>query len=42
MDQYFVIQLLGKGGEGQVLKCQNKKTRELFAIKRVEWDNLGT
>ncbi|KAL0491414.1 serine/threonine-protein kinase Nek [Acrasis kona] len=38
MDQYYVIQLLGKGSEGHVLKCQYKKTQEIVAIKRIEID----
>jgi NIMA (never in mitosis gene a)-related kinase len=39
MDQYHVIQLLGKGSEGHVLKCQYKKTQEFVAIKRIEIDS---
>jgi dual specificity protein kinase YAK1 len=40
MDQYFVVKLLGQGAEGHVLQCQNKKTNELLAIKRMEISNM--
>lgn len=40
MDQYYVIKILGRGSEGQVLLCEHKKTRESVAIKRMEWATL--
>jgi serine/threonine protein kinase len=40
MDQYFVVKLLGRGFEGQVVLCENKKTNEQVAIKRIELDTI--
>jgi serine/threonine protein kinase len=40
MDEYYVVNILGSGGEGQVLLAQHKKTHEEFAIKLMEWRSL--
>ncbi|KAF0978839.1 hypothetical protein FDP41_001909 [Naegleria fowleri] len=37
MDQYYIIKILGRGSEGQVLLAEHKKTHEEVAIKRMEW-----
>jgi NIMA (never in mitosis gene a)-related kinase len=37
MDQYYIIKILGRGSEGQVLLAEHKKTHEEVAIKRMEF-----
>lgn len=42
MDKYQVIKTLGEGTFGVVVKCVNKETNELVAVKRMKdkitWD----
>jgi len=40
MENYTIIKILGKGSEGQVLLAEDKKTFELVAIKRMEWNAI--
>lgn len=40
MDQYYIVKILGRGSEGQVLLAEHKKTHEEFAIKRMEWTSF--
>ncbi|KAG2388208.1 hypothetical protein C9374_001058 [Naegleria lovaniensis] len=37
MENYYVIKILGRGSEGQVVLAEHKKTQEQIAIKRMEW-----
>ncbi|XP_074038876.1 homeodomain-interacting protein kinase 1 [Leptinotarsa decemlineata] len=37
-DQYEVLEFLGRGTFGQVVKCRNKRTKELVAIKILQKD----
>jgi len=40
MDQYYIIKILGRGSEGQVLLAEHKTTHEEVAIKRMLWESL--
>ncbi|KAL9645523.1 hypothetical protein ABK040_000587 [Willaertia magna] len=40
MDQYYIIKILGRGSEGQVLLAEHKKTHEEVAIKRMQWNSF--
>jgi dual specificity protein kinase YAK1 len=34
--RYLILDVLGQGTFGQVVKCQNMRTHELFAVKVVK------
>ena len=36
MDKYQIVKKLGEGAYGRVMKCVNKDTRELVAIKNMK------
>jgi len=36
MSRYLILDVLGQGTFGQVVKCQNMRTHELFAVKVVK------
>lgn len=40
MDQYYIIRILGRGSEGNVILAQHKTTHDYYAIKRMEWHTL--
>jgi serine/threonine protein kinase len=40
MDQFYIVKILGRGSEGQVLLAEHKKTHLEYAIKRLVWQNL--
>ena len=40
MDAYSLLQHLGRGSEGNVVLVEHKKTKEKFAIKRLEFHSL--
>lgn len=35
-DRYLILDVLGKGTFGQVVKCQNMRTHDLVAVKVVK------
>ena len=41
MNKYEVVGVVGEGAYGVVLKCQNKETGELVAIKKFKESELG-
>ncbi len=36
MNRYLILDILGQGTFGQVVKCQNMKTHEIVAVKVVK------
>ena len=36
ISRYLILDVLGQGTFGQVVKCQNMRTHELFAVKVVK------
>lgn len=36
LDRYLILDILGQGTFGQVVKCQNMKTHEVVAVKVVK------
>ena len=38
MDKYAIMQVLGEGAFGKVVKAQNKKTQDVVAIKQIKTD----
>jgi dual specificity protein kinase YAK1 len=35
-DRFVILELLGQGTFGQVVKCQNEKTKEIVAVKVIK------
>lgn len=34
-DQFSILEVLGKGGFGRVMKVENKKTKKIYAMKEM-------
>ena len=38
-EKYEVLQKIGEGAHGVVSKCISKKTKKIFAVKTLRWED---